>query len=132
MAIKFKDNTEKVKAKLSSSFKQNLNEATLYIIGRLRRKVSGQRSGREYLVPGTKTIYTSSAPGEPPARRTGDLARSFDYKRSRKWLIVVGNSRDYALTLEKGTQHKAPRPFFRVTFQENETILKNILAKIKQ
>lgn len=27
------------------------------------------RTGREYLVPGTKTPYTASAPGEPPALR---------------------------------------------------------------
>lgn len=31
----------------------------------------GQRSGREYRVPGTKKHYTASAPGEPPAVRTG-------------------------------------------------------------
>lgn len=29
------------------------------------------RSGRVYLVPGTKTPYVASAPGEPPAIRTG-------------------------------------------------------------
>lgn len=27
------------------------------------------RTGREYLIPGTKTPYTASAPGEPPAIR---------------------------------------------------------------
>lgn len=31
----------------------------------------GQRSGRRYRVPGTKRHYTASAPGEPPAVRTG-------------------------------------------------------------
>lgn len=31
----------------------------------------GQRSGRRYKVPGTKKYYTASAPGEPPAARTG-------------------------------------------------------------
>lgn len=29
------------------------------------------RTGRVYLVPGTKTPYTASAPGEPPAVREG-------------------------------------------------------------
>lgn len=29
------------------------------------------RTGREYYVPGTKTKYTASAPGEPPAVREG-------------------------------------------------------------
>ena len=31
----------------------------------------GQRHGRRYRVPGKKTHYTASAPGEPPAARTG-------------------------------------------------------------
>lgn len=31
----------------------------------------GQRGGRRYRVPGKKTYYTASAPGEPPAARTG-------------------------------------------------------------
>ncbi len=35
--------------------------------------LSGQRSGRRYLVPGTRTYYTASAPGEAPAVRTGAL-----------------------------------------------------------
>lgn len=31
----------------------------------------GQRSGRRYRVPGKNTYYTASAPGEPPASRSG-------------------------------------------------------------
>lgn len=31
----------------------------------------GPRSGRRYYVPGTRTTYVASAPGEPPAIRTG-------------------------------------------------------------
>lgn len=31
----------------------------------------GGRSGRRYRVPGTRSYYTASAPGEPPAVRTG-------------------------------------------------------------
>ena len=33
----------------------------------------GKRSGRVYRKPHTKSHYTASAPGEPPARRTGNL-----------------------------------------------------------
>lgn len=33
--------------------------------------LKGQRSGRVYRVPMTKVKYTASAPGEPPANRTG-------------------------------------------------------------
>ncbi len=31
----------------------------------------GQRNGRRYRVPGKRVYYTASAPGEPPAVRTG-------------------------------------------------------------
>ena len=31
----------------------------------------GQRSGRQYRIPHTRRTYTASAPGEPPAVRTG-------------------------------------------------------------
>lgn len=37
----------------------------------------GQRSGRRYRVPGTKKYYTASAPGEPPAARTGTFRNSW-------------------------------------------------------
>lgn len=37
----------------------------------------GQRGGRRYRVPGTKRHYTASAPGEPPAVRTGNFRISW-------------------------------------------------------
>lgn len=95
----------------------------------------GQRSGRRYKVPGTyrrqrdKTdgkmkngrYYTASAPGEPPAVRTGAFRMSWQPKA----YIVFGsyisrieseartdNGR-YALgeILENGTSRMAPRPY---------------------
>ena len=35
--------------------------------------LKGQRSGRVYRKPYSKATYTASAPGEPPARRSGAL-----------------------------------------------------------
>ena len=35
--------------------------------------LKGQRSGRVYRKPHSKATYTASAPGEPPARRSGAL-----------------------------------------------------------
>ena len=35
--------------------------------------LKGQRSGRVYKKPHSKATYTASAPGEPPARRSGAL-----------------------------------------------------------
>lgn len=40
----------------------------------------GKRSGRSYRVPGTRRSYTASAPGEPPAVRTGAFRMSWQPK----------------------------------------------------
>lgn len=40
----------------------------------------GQRSGRQYRKPNTRAKYTASAPGEPPAVRTGQYRRQWDEK----------------------------------------------------
>lgn len=42
----------------------------------------GQRSGKQYRVPGTKRYYSASASGEPPARRTGTFRLSWKPKTS--------------------------------------------------
>lgn len=43
-----------------------------------------QPSGREYKVPGTETMYTASAPGEPPAIREGVYRSSWAFTRARR------------------------------------------------
>ncbi len=94
----------------------------------------GQRSGRRYKVPGTyrrqrdKTdgkmkngrYYTASAPGEPPAVRTGTFRNSwqpsarvvFDSYISRIESDVRTDNGMYNLgeILEEGTGRMAPRP----------------------
>ena len=101
----------------------------------------GQRTGRRYKVPGTygrqrdkKTgrmvngvYYTASAPGEPPAVRTGAFRMSWQHKtfvdnrRGQDFHvhgviesgIRVGKSSQYLLgdLLEDGTKRMAPRPY---------------------
>lgn len=38
----------------------------------------GSRSGRQYRKPNTNAFYTASAPGEPPAVRTGQYRREWN------------------------------------------------------
>lgn len=96
----------------------------------------GQRSGRRYKVPGTyrrqrdKTdgkmkngrYYTASAPGEPPAVRTGAFRLSWQPTARRVFGsyisriesdLEVGTKRKYNLgqLLEGGTPKMAPRPY---------------------
>ena len=92
----------------------------------------GQRSGRRYKVPGTyrrqrdKTdgkmkngrYYTASAPGEPPAVRTGKFRGSWqpDPRYSDAfgvyWARIKSENLPYADWLEEGTPggQMAPRP----------------------
>lgn len=83
----------------------------------------GPRTGLEYPKPDAKGTYTASAPGEPPAVRTGQYANS--------WQVlppVVQGDRIYAAAqsdattesgeslgalLEYGTNKMAPRPHIR-------------------
>ena len=114
----------------------------------------GRRNGNEYIVPGTgrmtyykrsKTAkitykrYRASAPGEPPAVRTGAFRASWQpeteilpnssgmvVKSAITSRIYTDNGK-YRLgqVLEEGTSRMAPRPY-------KEKIVKNALPKIKQ
>lgn len=84
------------------------------------RVLKGQRSGKVYRKPYTKTAtYTASAPGEPPARRTGNLRMHWNGQVKSKnasggGVSVVAeleSGEKYASMLENGTSKMAPRPF---------------------
>lgn len=81
----------------------------------------GQRGGRIYTVPGTKRKYQASAPGQPPAVRTGVFRLSWQpsahvifgsYISRLESTLQVGSKRSYTLgeLLEGGTSKMAPRP----------------------
>lgn len=86
----------------------------------------GQRSGRRYRVPGTRRHYTASAPGEPPAVRTGVFRASWQPKQE----VNVGTNNQVSVRsyiesrqrtdngsynlgslLENGSGRMAPRPY---------------------
>ena len=74
----------------------------------------GQRSGRVYRKYPFKSRYTASAPGEPPARRSGNLRLHWN---GRVWssgtciYLVLESGEKYAGYLEEGTRKMAARPF---------------------
>lgn len=95
----------------------------------------GRRSGRVYGVPNTKRHYTASAPGEPPAVRTGAYRDSWQpraeiegdtVKAIIESKITVGKKR-YVLgeLLENGTSRMAPRP-------HSDRILEKALPNVKR
>ncbi len=95
----------------------------------------GQRSGRRYKVPGTYKrqrdpsdgkmkngrYYTASAPGEPPAVRTGAFRMSWQpyarkvygvyFSRIESDMRVDDGRHNLGQLLEEGTRRMAPRPF---------------------
>ncbi len=82
-------------------------------------KILGQQGGgRRYYVPGTSRLYTASAPGEPPAARTGTFKNSWQPKVicdgasfiSRIESNVNVNGHNLGELLENGTSRMAPRP----------------------
>lgn len=80
--------------------------------------LSGKRSGRVYRKPRTKSHYTASAPGEPPARRTGNLrlnwngtVESSSTGSGLRVTAVLESQERYSTYLENGTRRMAPRPF---------------------
>ena len=82
--------------------------------------LKGQRSGRKYRKPETKSArYTASAPGEAPARRSGNLRMHWNGQvksagKSTGGIQIIAeleSQEKYAGYLDKGTGKMAARPF---------------------
>lgn len=113
----------------------------------------GQRHGRRYKVPGTyrrqrdKTdgkmkngrYYTASAPGEPPANRTGTFRNSWQPSArvvygsyiSRIESDVPTDNGGYTLgeILEEGTERMAPRPYQEKILKKTEPQAEKIYSQ---
>lgn len=79
--------------------------------------LSGQRSGKVYKKPGSKATYRASAPGEPPARRSGIFRLHWEENVKGEGDSVIAKienmEKKYAHYMEHGTPGGmiAPRPF---------------------
>lgn len=82
--------------------------------------LSGQRSGKVYRKPGTKSAtYTASAPGEPPARRLGSLRKhwtqgidgNLNASGGVDIVAYIESTTPYSGYLENGTRKMAARPY---------------------
>jgi HK97 gp10 family phage protein len=113
--------------------------------------LKGPRSGRIYNLPFTgnkkgskKSTYQASAPGEPPAVRTGAFRRSWNnrwfienngketiYHPAISSVLLVGN---YILAelLENGTSKMEPRPFKEKIINDSKDEVANIFGESYQ
>lgn len=100
----------------------------------------GQRNGRVYRKPHTKrATYTASAPGEPPARRTGNLRLHWngDVKTEPaangmvSVFATLESGEKYAGILENGTDNGkiAPRPFKEKIKEKAEPEIRKIYGE---
>ena len=99
--------------------------------------LKGQRSGRMYRKPHTKgATYTASAPGEPPARRTGMLHLNWygdvetrAVSKGTEILAVLESGEKYASMLENCTSKIAPRPFVDKIKEKAEPEIRKIYGE---
>lgn len=85
----------------------------------------GKRSGRMYIYNGRR--YQASAPGEPPASRSGKLANSNKYTARSKELNIFNTAFNkgapYPSYLEEGTKKMQARAWFEKTIIRLEPLL---------
>jgi HK97 gp10 family phage protein len=125
--VDFVSHLNEVIKQIEATNKRNLTNATVTLFRAVQKKLTGPRTGETYKVPGTQKEYTASAPGEPPARRTGALANSIKY-RVEDQTGIVGTNNDYAQALEMGTSKMKPRPYFQPAMDESLSEIKRILS----
>jgi len=114
-----------VMKKIENVRQEKLLKASEFTRNKLVEKLSGNRGGRTYRVPGTSVTYTASRPGEPPASRLGQLRGSIDYEITDQ--AYIGTPLKYGLWLEVGTRNMAPRPWLNRTVSENWNNIRSIL-----
>lgn len=113
----------------------------------------GQRSGRRYKVPGTYRrqrdkadgkmkngrYYTASAPGEPPAVRTGTFRNSWQPHVYKVYGSIISRIESDVRTdngrhilgdvLEEGTARMAPRPYQDRVLEKAEPRIRKIYSE---
>jgi hypothetical protein len=135
----------------------------ILLVNSLHHVLSGPRHGRYYPVPGNPAYdratpkklradnyyikfigttnrseirgaaYRASAPGEPPAPRTGRLRQSFNMTvtqiRQDQYRVSIRTNVFYADDLEYGSESVAPRPFMEKAFNRVASKLIGVIRK---
>lgn len=131
MAMNIKPEIDKLVDQINFEAKSRAFRAANELRNSALTVLRGQRSGRVYKRPFSSSKYTASAPGEPPAVRSGDLRRRWRQKTASestgKGLTVkpaITTDVKYAPWLDEGTDRMAPRPF-------EDPIIEDAKPKIK-
>lgn len=129
MSTRFESNLTEVLATLDAGYGRNIRAAAEEWKRSIVKVLRGPRSGRFYRVPGTNALYQASAPGEPPASRTGRLRTSIDTSATSNESVKVGTPVIYGLHLERGTSRMRPRQFIRPGFEQARGKIQEALSR---
>lgn len=118
MEINLDDTVSGIVSQITAKAKSRGYRAANELRNAALQVLRGQRSGRIYKRPHSSSTYTASAPGEPPANRTGSLrvswhsqAKSEKAGETIKIRPAIWTDKKYAPILQEGTNKMAPRPF---------------------
>ena len=124
--------TKKAVKKIDDTASKRMAEAVNAVRNQVLSTLSGSRSGRTYYVPGTRRIYTASAPGEPPAQATGELRQNIKTSvggEGRTVIGLVGTDKIQGKMTEFGTRNMAARPWLKISFEKARSKVKDILSR---
>lgn len=96
---------------LSAELRGRATEGSMELRNAALKVLRGRRSGRVYRIPGTKRTYRASAPGEPPAVRTGLFRLSWHEAPREGKPAIETLKADLAKWLEEGTRKMESRPY---------------------
>lgn len=91
---------------------RGLSRLALTLQTTIKVSISGAGTGIRY----PRSLRRSSRPGEPPAKQTGDLSRSWQaaanrISTQRRHGYRIGSNKEYAAALEYGTARIDARPY---------------------
>lgn len=105
---------DKASLKFTTAKRHALYRVGKYVTSKIKEKIKNPpKTGAYYKYKGRKK--QASAPGEPPANRSGFLRRSVGFVVESQNRMVVGAEAPYGVWLDKGTRRMKPRPFVSST-----------------
>lgn len=123
MSFQLKSNIGQVSSEIQRRAGKAVERTALFAESHIKLGMAEEKHGREY------GNHVASAPGESPAMDTGFLANSVGHEMTGETSAIVGAGAEYAVHLEFGTVHIAPRPYFAPAFEAAKLVFEKELKE---